>query len=122
MDVVVEQLVVFILIVVEIYVVFEFNSLNLFEWLTPPPPTTTSFSLLILQWDESFDDLLEGSPINMNILQLPSPNKWVVSPLKKYEIAKITRRRKIKKWSNFEDWCVEGGSMICVREWVMEKE
>ncbi|KAM7524795.1 hypothetical protein LguiA_014697 [Lonicera macranthoides] len=40
----------------------------------------------------------------MNRLQLPSPNKWVVSPLKKYEIAKITRRRKIKKWSNFEDW------------------
>lgn len=58
---------------------------------------------LSLQWDDSFDDLLEGSPSNRNRLQLPSPNKRVVSPLKKYEITKITRRRKMKKWSNLEE-------------------
>uniref|UniRef100_A0A5B6ZIS5 Uncharacterized protein n=1 Tax=Davidia involucrata TaxID=16924 RepID=A0A5B6ZIS5_DAVIN len=54
------------------------------------------------EWDDSIDALPEESPNRRSRLHLPSPKRRVVSPLK-YEITKISRRRKIKKWSQLEE-------------------
>uniref|UniRef100_A0A9I9E0M6 Telomeric repeat-binding factor 2-like n=1 Tax=Cucumis melo TaxID=3656 RepID=A0A9I9E0M6_CUCME len=53
------------------------------------------------EWNDSIDDLPEGS--NANRLRLPSPKRKDISPLKKYEETKVVRRRQCKKWSLLEE-------------------
>ncbi|KGN46758.1 uncharacterized protein LOC101205896 isoform X2 [Cucumis sativus] len=53
------------------------------------------------EWNDSIDDLPEGS--NANRLHLPSPKRKDISPLKKYEETKVVRRRQCKKWSLLEE-------------------
>ncbi|XP_059626375.1 uncharacterized protein LOC132269258 [Cornus florida] len=55
------------------------------------------------EWDDSIDNLSEGSPDGQNRVHLPSPNRRIVSPLKKYEMPKLSKRRKAKKWSLVEE-------------------
>uniref|UniRef100_A0A5B6ZKH7 Uncharacterized protein n=1 Tax=Davidia involucrata TaxID=16924 RepID=A0A5B6ZKH7_DAVIN len=55
------------------------------------------------EWDNSIGALPEGSPNRRNRIHLPSPKRRIVSPLKKYEITKLVKRRKIKKWSQLEE-------------------
>ena len=43
------------------------------------------------------------SPNPGNGVQLPSPKRRVVSPLKKYEINNMKKRRKFKRWSTSEE-------------------
>ncbi|KAJ9698885.1 hypothetical protein PVL29_007788 [Vitis rotundifolia] len=54
------------------------------------------------EWDDSIDASLEGLPSDTNIC-LPSPKRKAVSPLKKYEITKLAKRRQMKKWSILEE-------------------
>lgn len=57
-----------------------------------------------VQWDdESIESPSEASPKSSRKLCLPSPEKKAVSPLKKHEITKFSRRRKIRKWSLQEE-------------------
>lgn len=57
-----------------------------------------------MQWgDDSVESLSEGSPSRSEKIHLPTPKKRAVSPLKKQEIRKFARRRKIKKWSSLEE-------------------
>lgn len=58
-------------------------------------------TFFLLQWNDSIDDLPEGS--NANRLRLPSPKRKDISPLKKYEETKVVRRRQCKKWSLLEE-------------------
>lgn len=58
-------------------------------------------TFLFVQWNDSIDDLPEGS--NGNRLHLPSPKRKDISPLKKYEETKVVRRRQCKKWSLLEE-------------------
>lgn len=54
----------------------------------------------IVEWDDSIDSSAEASRRGPH---LPSPKKRVTSPLKKYEVPKLSRRRKIKRWSTLEE-------------------
>nr|XP_048323922.1 uncharacterized protein LOC107411598 isoform X2 [Ziziphus jujuba var. spinosa] len=56
------------------------------------------------EWDDSID----GSP-ERNRLHLPSPKRKISSPLQKYEMTKIAKRRKIKKWSLVEEETLRDG-------------
>ncbi|XP_022986836.1 telomeric repeat-binding factor 2-like isoform X2 [Cucurbita maxima] len=53
------------------------------------------------EWNDSIDDLPEGSPASR--LHLHSPKRKAVSPLKKYEETKAVGRRRCKKWSLLEE-------------------
>ncbi|XAR54507.1 hypothetical protein NMG60_11029660 [Bertholletia excelsa] len=55
------------------------------------------------EWDDSIDALSEGSPDHRSRPNLPTPRRVHISPLKKYEIKNITKRRKPKKWSLVEE-------------------
>ncbi|KAK2992718.1 hypothetical protein RJ640_025221, partial [Escallonia rubra] len=55
------------------------------------------------EWEDSVDELREESPHCQSRPHLPSPRKRTVSPLTKYEITKLSRRRKIKRWSTLEE-------------------
>ncbi|KAF9670931.1 hypothetical protein SADUNF_Sadunf13G0120500 [Salix dunnii] len=55
------------------------------------------------EWDDSIDDSSEGTGDQMNRIHLDSPKRRAVSPLKKYELAKIAKRRKRKRWSQEEE-------------------
>ncbi|XP_027151822.1 uncharacterized protein LOC113751871 isoform X1 [Coffea eugenioides] len=55
------------------------------------------------EWDDSVDALAGDSPNPGNGVQLPSPKRRVVSPLKKYEINNMKKRRKFKRWSTSEE-------------------
>ncbi|KAA8550442.1 hypothetical protein F0562_002126 [Nyssa sinensis] len=55
------------------------------------------------EWEDSIGALPEESPNCRGRIHLPSPKRRIVSPLKKYEITKLVRRRKIKKWSQLEE-------------------
>ena len=55
----------------------------------------------LLQWNDSIDDLPEGSPASR--LHLHSPKRKAISPLKKYEETKAVGRRRCKKWSLLEE-------------------
>ncbi|CAL5386295.1 unnamed protein product [Camellia sinensis] len=55
------------------------------------------------EWDDSVDDLPEESGDSRSRLHLSTPKRMVVSPLKKHEIKKLARRRKIKRWSTLEE-------------------
>ncbi|KAF7152370.1 hypothetical protein RHSIM_Rhsim01G0242800 [Rhododendron simsii] len=55
------------------------------------------------EWDDSVDSLPEGSADHASRLHLSTPNRRLVSPLKKYQTPKISRRRKVKKWSPLEE-------------------
>ncbi|XP_028089131.1 26S proteasome non-ATPase regulatory subunit 1 homolog A-like [Camellia sinensis] len=47
--------------------------------------------------------LPEESGDSRSGLHLSTPKRMVVSPLKKHEIKKLARRRKIKRWSTLEE-------------------
>ncbi|XP_023512217.1 uncharacterized protein LOC111777011 isoform X1 [Cucurbita pepo subsp. pepo] len=53
------------------------------------------------EWNDSIDDLPEGSPASR--LHLHSPKRKAISPLKKYEETKAVGRRRCKKWSLLEE-------------------
>jgi hypothetical protein len=56
-----------------------------------------------LQWNDSIDGSPERMTNRASRLHLPSPKRKIVSPLKKYEVTKFVRRRKIKRWSLLEE-------------------
>uniref|UniRef100_A0A2N9IDJ7 Uncharacterized protein n=1 Tax=Fagus sylvatica TaxID=28930 RepID=A0A2N9IDJ7_FAGSY len=55
------------------------------------------------EWDDSIDGSPERMTNRASRLHLPSPKRKIVSPLKKYEVTKFVRRRKIKRWSLLEE-------------------
>nr|GME16400.1 Telomeric repeat-binding factor like [Ipomoea batatas] len=55
------------------------------------------------EWNDSFDNLPEVSGNREIRPQLPTPERRNISPLKKYEINRLTKRRKAKKWSLVEE-------------------
>lgn len=55
-----------------------------------------------LKCDDSIDETPDISPSGKG-LRLPSPKGVNVSPLKKYEANKLTKRRKKKRWSALEE-------------------
>ncbi|RDY00344.1 hypothetical protein CR513_16481, partial [Mucuna pruriens] len=55
------------------------------------------------EWDDSIDGLQGGTSNRASTIHLPSPKGRKLSPLKKYVSAKITKRRKAKKWSQLEE-------------------
>ncbi|XP_060216895.1 uncharacterized protein LOC132644325 isoform X2 [Lycium barbarum] len=61
------------------------------------------------EWNDSIDDLSEGSPRSGRRFTLPSPRRTKVSPLKKYEFKKVTTRRKAKRWSTLEEDTLRSG-------------
>ncbi|KAK9280331.1 hypothetical protein L1049_014019 [Liquidambar formosana] len=58
---------------------------------------------LTVEWDDSIDGSPERLPRRSNRPHLPSPKRKAVSPLKKSEITKFARRRKMKRWSVLEE-------------------
>ncbi|PON66159.1 GAMYB transcription factor [Trema orientale] len=60
------------------------------------------------EWNDSIDDSPE-SMANGNRLHLPSPKRMAISPLKKYEVKNVSKRRKIKKWSLLEEDTLRNG-------------
>ncbi|XP_040870620.1 telomeric repeat-binding factor 2 isoform X1 [Glycine max] len=57
----------------------------------------------IYEWDDSIDGLEDGTSDHATRFNLPSPKWREVSPLDKYKPASITKRRKVKKWSQLEE-------------------
>lgn len=55
-----------------------------------------------MQWDDSIDTS-QGAMKDPGRLHLPSPKRNAVSPLKKYENKRFTKRRKAKRWSLLEE-------------------
>ncbi|KAG5032415.1 hypothetical protein JHK85_016397 [Glycine max] len=60
-------------------------------------------SARIYEWDDSIDGLEDGTSDHATRFNLPSPKGRKVSPLNKYKPANITKRRKVKKWSQLEE-------------------
>ncbi|BBH04550.1 TRF-like 7 [Prunus dulcis] len=54
------------------------------------------------EWDDSIDTS-QGAMKDPGRLYLPSPKRNAVSPLKKYENKRFTKRRKAKRWSLLEE-------------------
>ncbi|KAI9159785.1 hypothetical protein LWI28_001894 [Acer negundo] len=61
------------------------------------------------EWDDSIDGSPGGPSNHISRFQLPSPKRKVVSPLKKYEVAKLARRRIKKRWSLEEEDALRKG-------------
>ncbi|KAJ8768726.1 hypothetical protein K2173_023630 [Erythroxylum novogranatense] len=61
------------------------------------------------EWDDSIDDSPEGAVNYACRLHLDSPKRKAVSPLKKYEVAKLAKRRKMKRWSLEEEDALREG-------------
>ncbi|XP_012066886.1 uncharacterized protein LOC105629849 [Jatropha curcas] len=57
------------------------------------------------EWNDSID----GSPEERANLHLDSPRRKIESPLRKYEVPKFVRRRKIKRWSVEEEDALREG-------------
>ncbi|KAM3740064.1 hypothetical protein ACB098_08G071100 [Castanea mollissima] len=55
------------------------------------------------EWDDSIDGSPGGMTNRTGRLHLPSPKRKIVSPLKKYEVTKFVRRRRLKRWSLLEE-------------------
>ncbi|XP_027353908.1 uncharacterized protein LOC113864424 isoform X2 [Abrus precatorius] len=55
------------------------------------------------EWNDAIDGLQGGTSNPESRFHFPSPKRRKLSPLKKYEPANITRRRKPKKWSVLEE-------------------
>ncbi|KAF3776342.1 Single myb histone 5 [Nymphaea thermarum] len=56
------------------------------------------------EWDsESIEPLLEKSQSHSRAIHLPSPKKLKISPLQRQDATRYTRRRKIRRWSPFEE-------------------
>ncbi|XP_019178808.1 PREDICTED: uncharacterized protein LOC109173940 [Ipomoea nil] len=55
------------------------------------------------EWNDSIDSLPEVSGNREIRSQLPTPEKRNISPLKKYEMNRLTKRRRPKKWSLVEE-------------------
>ncbi|MED6163645.1 hypothetical protein PIB30_081970 [Stylosanthes scabra] len=53
--------------------------------------------------NESERGLHEGASDHATKIQLPSPKRWKISPLRKYEERNIIMRRKKKRWSKLEE-------------------
>ncbi|KAL3517958.1 hypothetical protein ACH5RR_020547 [Cinchona calisaya] len=53
--------------------------------------------------DVSVDGLAEASPNRGSGIRLPSPERRVVSPLKKYEFNNLKKKRRFKRWSTSEE-------------------
>ncbi|KAJ4834405.1 hypothetical protein Tsubulata_007347 [Turnera subulata] len=60
------------------------------------------------EWDDSIDGSSEDTT-NHKRIRLSTPRRHAVSPLKKYEMTKITRRRKIRRWSAEEEEALREG-------------
>ena len=58
---------------------------------------------MALQWEDSIDGSPGGMTNHAGRLHLPSPKRKIVSPLKKYEVTKFVRRRRLKRWSLLEE-------------------
>lgn len=61
-----------------------------------------------MQWDESIDGSPEG-PACGGMIQLPSPRLINTSPLNRYEIKNLKKRRKGRKWSLLEEDTLRSG-------------
>ncbi|KAM1254835.1 hypothetical protein ACFX2G_029732 [Malus domestica] len=55
------------------------------------------------EWEESINTSQEGTKKDAGMLHLPSPKRTAVSPLKKYEDTRFSKRRKVKRWSLLEE-------------------
>ncbi|XAR62891.1 hypothetical protein NMG60_11017808 [Bertholletia excelsa] len=71
--------------------------------LSKPSLMARNSTACTYEWDDSIDALPEGSPDHRSRPNLPTPKRVHISPLKKYEIKNITKRRKPKKWSVVEE-------------------
>lgn len=61
------------------------------------------------EWDDSIDDSPEPMVNCKDKLHLPSPKKRAVSPLKKYEPTKLSKRRRVKRWTLLEEDTLRNG-------------
>lgn len=66
-----------------------------------------------MQWDDSLG--MSPEQTNSKRLHLPSPKRIAVSPLQKYDDKKISKRRKVKRWSLQEEDTLRTG----VQEYVL---
>ncbi|KAB2616684.1 hypothetical protein D8674_023272 [Pyrus ussuriensis x Pyrus communis] len=55
------------------------------------------------EWEESINTSQEGTKKDAGWLHLPSPKRTAVSPLKKHEDTRFSKRRKVKRWSLLEE-------------------
>ncbi|KAL5580530.1 hypothetical protein UlMin_012972 [Ulmus minor] len=55
------------------------------------------------EWSDSIDCSPESTEADRSRLHLPSPKRKLVSPLKKKEFNKLSKRRKIKRWTLLEE-------------------
>nr|XP_023913428.1 uncharacterized protein LOC112025000 isoform X2 [Quercus suber]POF09353.1 telomeric repeat-binding factor 1 [Quercus suber] len=55
------------------------------------------------EWEDSIDGSPGGMTNRAGRPHLPSPKRKIVSPLKKYEVTKFVRRRRLKRWSLLEE-------------------
>ncbi|XP_048425492.1 uncharacterized protein LOC103945953 isoform X4 [Pyrus x bretschneideri] len=55
------------------------------------------------EWEESINTSQEGTKKDAGRLHLPSPKRTAVSPLKKHEDTRFSKRRKVKRWSLLEE-------------------
>jgi len=62
-----------------------------------------SVSGSFLQWDDSIDDVDGGTSNYASRFNLPTPKRRTLSPLKMYKPTRITKRRKVNKWSQLEE-------------------
>ncbi|XP_068338332.1 uncharacterized protein [Pyrus communis] len=61
------------------------------------------------EWEDSIDTSQEGTKKDAGRLHLPSPKRTAVSPLKKYGNIRLTKRRKVKRWSLLEEETLRTG-------------
>ncbi|ESW08179.1 hypothetical protein PHAVU_009G025400 [Phaseolus vulgaris] len=57
----------------------------------------------VYEWDDSIDDVDGGTSNYASRFNLPTPKRRTLSPLKMYKPARITKRRKVNKWSQLEE-------------------
>ena len=62
-----------------------------------------------LQWDDSIDNLPEGNLNCASRFHLPSPKRDNKSSLERYQVPKLTKRRKRKGWSILEEDTLRAG-------------
>ncbi|KAM1753336.1 hypothetical protein ACFX1T_005782 [Malus domestica] len=61
------------------------------------------------EWEDSIDTSQEETKKDAGRLHLPSPKRTAVSPLKKYGNIRLTKRRKVKRWSLLEEETLRTG-------------
>ena len=62
-----------------------------------------SLAFLFLQWVDSADGSPEGKVNHTGRLHLPSPKRKADIHLQNDEMAKLAKRRKVKRWSLLEE-------------------